>query len=79
METDIDRRVRQLAVELLDVPEAEITSATSPETIEAWDSLQHLNLMMALEDAFGVELAPDDFEQMANIGAIVALLEHRLS
>lgn len=46
----------------------------SPERISGWDSLTHLNMTVALEEAFGVTLSTDDIMQMQNVGAIRQVL-----
>ena len=52
-----------------------ITAESSPKTIETWDSMQHLNLVLAIEEKFEVQPEPEDIEQMKNIGAVAALVE----
>ena len=52
-----------------------ITAESSPKTIETWDSMQHLNLVLAIEEKIGVQPEPEDIEQMKNIGAVAALVE----
>jgi acyl carrier protein len=37
--------------------------------------MQHLNLVLAIEEKFGVQLDPEDIEKMKNIGAVAALVE----
>jgi acyl carrier protein len=68
-------QVRSVASDILGVPADKITAESSPETIENWDSMQHLNLVLAVEEKFGVQLDPEDIEQMKNIGAVAALVE----
>jgi len=68
-------QVRNLASDIFGIPADKITPESSPETIENWDSMQHLNLVLAIEEKFGVQLEPEDIEQMKNIGAVVALVE----
>lgn len=68
-------QVRNLASDIFGIPAAKITAESSPETIESWDSVQHLNLVLALEEKFGVQLEPEDIEQMKNIGAVATLVE----
>ena len=68
-------QVRNVASDILGIPADKITAESSPETIENWDSMQHLNLVLAIEEKFGVQLEPEDIEQMKNIGAIAALVE----
>jgi acyl carrier protein len=68
-------QVRNIASDIFGVPATKITAESSPETIENWESMQHLNLVLAIEEKFGVQLDPEDIEQMKNIGAVAALVE----
>ncbi len=68
-------QVRNIASDIFGVPAAKITAESSPETIENWESMQHLNLVLAIEEKFGVQLDPEDIEEMKNIGAVAALVE----
>lgn len=68
-------QVRGIASDIFGVRADIITAESSPETIENWDSMQHLNLVLAIEEKFGVQLEPEDIEQMKNIGAVAALVE----
>lgn len=68
-------QVRNIASDIFGIPANKITSESSPETIENWDSMQHLNLVLAVEEKFGVQLEPEDIEQMKNIGAVAKLVE----
>lgn len=66
--------VRAVASDIFGVPADQITAESSPETIENWDSMQHLNLVLAIEEKFGVQLEPEDIEQMKSIGDVAALV-----
>jgi len=68
-------QVRTVASDIFGVPAEKIAAESSPQTIENWDSMQHLNLVLAIEEKFGVQLDPEDMEEMKNVGAIVALVE----
>jgi acyl carrier protein len=68
-------QVRNIASDIFGIPAEKITAESSPETIENWDSMQHLNLVLAIEEKFGVQLDPEDIEQMTNIGAVATLVE----
>ncbi len=50
MDQTILDRVRNIISNLMQVPFDEVTIASSPGTIKTWDSLQHLNLILALEE-----------------------------
>ena len=52
-----------------------IDDNTSPDTLESWDSLNHMNLIIALEEEFLVDLSDEDIIEMINY----KLIFHRLS
>lgn len=68
-------QVRNIASDIFGIPAEKITAESSPETIENWDSMQHLNLVLAIEEKFGMQLEPEDIEQMKNVGAVATLVE----
>ena len=69
------QQVRSIASDIFGISADKITAESSPETIETWDSMQHLNLVLAIEEKFGVQLEPEDIEQMKSIGAVATLVE----
>lgn len=71
-------RVRAIASDVLQVPAERLTPRSSMETIESWDSLQHLNLILALEQEFDVQFEPEEMERAGSIEQMVALLETKI-
>jgi len=67
-----------MASDLFGVSPEQVNAASSPETIETWDSIQHLNLVLALEEKFGVRLSPEEIEQMKSIEEVTRLVEGKL-
>lgn len=63
----------------LEIPANELSLDSSMETIERWDSLHHLNVIMDLEQEFQITLDADDVLQMNSVRKIVEMLETRLS
>lgn len=60
----------------LKIPPAKITPTTRSDELSAsWDSLGHVNLMMALEQTFGVFLDVEDFPRLVSVPAILQYLK----
>ena len=74
MNEQILARVRQIASDIL---RAEVTAESSPETIATWDSVQHLNLMLAVEEEYAFQFLPEEMEQARTIGQIVQIVSAR--
>jgi len=79
MTSTVFERIRGIAADVLNLPAAEVTSESSPESIHAWDSVNHLNLILALEQEFGLVFEPEEYEEMSNVDRIVTIVQGKLS
>lgn len=52
-----------------------LSDEDGPGTIAAWDSVNHLNLVLAIEDEFGVQFATSEIQDLLSVGKIRARLE----
>lgn len=76
MQTDgLENRVREIVSTIFEVPMTEVTAESSPDSIERWDSLGRLVLLVELEQEFGVQLPPEQGERLTSVAAIVQVLE----
>lgn len=67
-------RVTAIFAEVLQLPVEQFTDAASPETIPQWDSLAALNLVLALEEEFGVKLSAREIVSMRSLAAAKSVL-----
>lgn len=58
-----------------DIFETDVTASSSPETVESWDSVQNLNLVLALEEEYGVQFAPEDLDKVKTLGSFAQLVD----
>lgn len=63
--------IRLIMAQIFQIDAESIDDATSPDSVERWDSLKHMQLIMALEDEFGIEFADDDIPELLSFRAIV--------
>jgi len=68
-------QVKQVASDVFGVPAASLSEKSSPDTVEAWDSVQHLSLVMALEERFNVQFAPEDVEKLRTLADVAAMVK----
>jgi acyl carrier protein len=71
--------IRRIVSDVLNEPLEQITADSSPATIQNWDSLQQLNLVLALEEYSGLQFGPEEIERMTNVGSIADLIEQKLA
>lgn len=59
---------------VLGVPRQAVSDATSNTTESAWDSLNHVTLILELEAAFGISLSAEDALTMTDVATIKRIL-----
>lgn len=55
---------------ILQVPLAQLNRESSRENVQSWDSLKHMHLIFALEEAFGVEFSDTEIAQGNQAGRL---------
>ena len=70
--------VIQTAADIFGVARGSLNLASSPATVEGWDSVQHLNLVLALEETGGIQIDPEEIDQMKMLGDIVSMVRRKL-
>ncbi len=66
-----------IVARVFDCNVADVTDATSNETLAAWDSLGQITLLIELESAYGVSFSAEESLALTNVGAIKRLLGER--
>ena len=70
-------QIRSLAADVLDVNASELNPSSGPESVDAWDSVQHLNLVLAAEQHFELEFEPEEIEKMKTLGDMAAIVDRK--
>ena len=56
-----------------------LADATTAQDIPGWDSLTHINLIIEIEEGFGLTFTVDDIATLKNVGEMVAMVERKLA
>ena len=72
-----ERQVRQVIADVLNIPVDHVKPELSPQEADGWDSVQHLNLVLAIEEAMGIQLAPEEIEGMQSVGDILRIVQQK--
>jgi acyl carrier protein len=63
-------RIRQVMAAVFEMDPIEISTDATPGQIARWDSLRHMNLVLALEEEFGVRFPEEQVEQLVSFELI---------
>jgi acyl carrier protein len=56
----------------------DVTTEASQKNCEQWDSLRHLALASELEEAFDLELEPEEIAEMTDFSRVVTMLKSKI-
>ena len=73
--SNIEERVKKIVCEQLGVKEEEVTTESSFVNDLGADSLDTVELVMALEEEFSTEIADEEAEKITTVGAAVEYIE----
>lgn len=75
---DIDNKVMRIFSIILNLPLNKLNLKSSPEDIPKWDSLNHIKVIMEIENAFRVEILPEEALEINTILDICKMLYKKL-
>lgn len=70
-------KIVQIISDLFDVEPSAVSASSGPPTIANWDSMQHLNLVLSLEETFEMQFDPPEIEAMRSVGAILDVVDRK--
>ena len=73
----VREKVKQIIVEQLGVDEAEVTDTASFQDDLGADSLDIVELVMATEEAFGVEIPDEEAEKLTTVKSVIEYIEKK--
>jgi acyl carrier protein len=67
----IDTRVKTIVANVLRVPRADLSASSSSSTMARWDSLNHMKLVLAIEEEFGISLSEAQIATTTSLPALI--------
>ena len=68
---EIFSKLNEIFIDVLDLDECNLTDETSANDIEEWDSLSHIQLIVAIEKRFGIKFTSLEIMKWRNVGELV--------
>lgn len=69
-----EAKLKRVMGVILEVDPESLDSGSSIDTVEKWDSLRHMRLVLALEEEFGVTIPDEDAANITSYSLIVVVL-----
>jgi acyl carrier protein len=75
---DILPTIAEIIRDVLDQQDLVIEERTNATDVEAWDSFNHINIVVAIEARFGIRFVTAEIEQLKNVGELVSLVSEKI-
>jgi acyl carrier protein len=76
MTTDTFRTILE---DVLEEENLVITESTTAKEVPGWDSLNHVRLLVHIEQAYGISFPVDSVERLENVGELIALVNRLIA
>jgi acyl carrier protein len=73
----VEDRIKKIMSDILNIDMGLISAKSSPDNIENWDSLKHMNLIVALEEEFEVEFTDEEIIDSMDYTLILNILKSK--
>ncbi len=74
---EILKQVQKIFCDVLDNPEIQMYAQTTANDIEGWDSLTHIQLVVAIEKHFHIKFSTREILSWKNVGEMVESISHK--
>ena len=75
---EILKRVEEIFREELEQEDLVLTDETTADDVDGWDSLSHVQLVAAMEEAFGIEFTSREILSWDNVGDLIDSIEKKV-
>lgn len=76
---EIYPRLTKIMRDVFDDDNLVVTPQLTANDVEGWDSVSHITLVVAIEEAFGIKFKSAELEKMKNVGQLVEQIEKKTS
>ena len=78
MAKNVEQTVKDLMAIVLNIDSASIDDSTSMDNTPGWDSANHINLVLALEEEFSISFEVSEFELMVSFFDVVQVVGSKI-
>ena len=75
---NMEPTLKAVMAAVLGISAESIGDDTSMDTVESWDSIQHMNLVLAIEEEFGVSIPDEDAANITSYPLIRIVVSEQL-
>ena len=75
---EIFDKMEEVFTDIMDLKDIKLNDETSADDIEEWDSLSHIQIIVAIEKAFGIKFSSQEMITWKNVGDMVDCIQNKI-
>jgi acyl carrier protein len=75
---EIFDKMEEIFTDIMDLKDIKLNDETSADDIEEWDSLSHIQIIVAIEKAFGIKFSSQEMITWKNVGDMVDCIQNKI-
>ena len=79
MLTKQQKEILDLTAIVFDIRSNQLNLESSPDTVDCWDSIKHMMLILALEEKYNIEFDSEEIVDLYTLGLIIDRIVEKLS
>ena len=76
---NLENQIKSIMSSVFEIPVSKIDDESSPDTIESWDSLKHINFVIALEEELDINFSDNEIIELINLKLIMLVVTDIIS
>ena len=75
---EIFDKMEEIFTDIMDLKDIKLNDETFADDIEEWDSLSHIQIIVAIEKAFGIKFSSQEMITWKNVGDMVDCIQSKI-
>jgi acyl carrier protein len=73
----VHKRVFEIVAQIMEVSFDDVSENSSPDTLEKWDSLRHIKLILMIEELYGIQFTDSEIVSIQNVHNLIEIIDNR--
>jgi acyl carrier protein len=73
----IQEKLYRIIRDVFATPDLPLSHETTPADVENWDSFNHINLIISIEEEFGISFDTDEIGKLTNVGMLIKAIARK--
>jgi acyl carrier protein len=74
----MENRIKNILSIIFEIPKEDISNDSNPESIDKWDSLNHINMIVSIEKEFNIYFDDSEIEKLVSVDKIIEIVKLKM-